>query len=93
LSIATRLEKRGFPSSDRARYIGDLRDHAGDVIERVSRGERLTVTRGGRPVAELRPLSCPGVDAANLLQRWKNLPAIDADRLRQDIDAVVDPSL
>jgi len=29
-------------------------------------------------VAELRPLPRQGVEAANLLQRWKNLPAIDA---------------
>ena len=70
--------------------IRDLRDHTGDVIERVLHGERLTVTRGGQPVAELRPLSRPGVEAATLLQRWRNLPTVDPDRLRRDIDAVID---
>jgi hypothetical protein len=33
------------------------------------------------------------VEAANLLQRWKNLPAIDANHLRRDIDAIVDHDL
>ena len=70
--------------------IRDLCDHTGDVIERVLHGERLTVTRGGQPVAELRPLSRPGVEAATLLQRWRNLPTVDPDRLRRDIDAVID---
>ena len=70
--------------------IRDLRDHTGDVIERVLHGECLTVTRGGRPVAELRPLPRPGLDAATLLKRWRNLPAVDPDRLRRDIDAVID---
>jgi len=73
--------------------VRDLRNHGGDVVERVSRGERLTVTLGGRPVAELRPLPRQGVEAANLLQRWKNLPAIDADHFRRDIDAIVDHDL
>jgi prevent-host-death family protein len=36
--------------------IRDLRNHGGEVIDRVEAGERLTVTRDGRPVAELRPL-------------------------------------
>jgi len=51
------------------------------------------VTRAGRPVAELRPLPRPGLDAATLLERWKNLPAVDPDRLRRDIDEVIDSSL
>lgn len=73
--------------------VRDLRNHGGDVVERVLRGECLTVTRGGRPVAELRPLSRPGVEAATLLQRWRNLPTVDPDGLRRDIDALIDPSL
>jgi antitoxin (DNA-binding transcriptional repressor) of toxin-antitoxin stability system len=70
--------------------IGDLRDHADDVVERVLRGECLKVMRRGRPVAELRPLPRPGLEAATLLKRWRNLPAVDPDRLRRDIDVVID---
>ena len=37
--------------------IRDLRNHGGDVVDRVARGERVTITRAGRAVAELRPLA------------------------------------
>lgn len=37
--------------------VRDLRNHGGQVLERVERGETMVVTRDGRPVAELRPLS------------------------------------
>jgi prevent-host-death family protein len=73
--------------------IRELRNHGGDVIERVEGGERLVVTRAGRPVAELRPVQGPGLGAAALLRRWRTAPAIDAVALRRDIDAVIDPRL
>ncbi len=73
--------------------IRELRNHGGEVINRVLAGECLTVTRAGRPVAELRPLPGPGIDAATLLWRWRNLPQVDPDRFRRDIDEVVDASL
>jgi len=50
--------------------IRDLRNHGGEVIDRVERGERLTVTRDGRPVAELRPLRPLPAKAAMLVERW-----------------------
>lgn len=73
--------------------IRELRNHGGDVIERVEGGERLTVTRAGRPVAELRPIQAPGLGAAALLRRWRTVPPIDADALRRDVDAVIDARL
>lgn len=73
--------------------IRELRNHGGDVIERVLAGECLTVTRAGNPVAELRPLPKPGIDAAALLRRWRNLPRVDANELRRDVDEVLDASL
>ena len=73
--------------------IRDLRNHGGEVIDRVQAGERVTVTRDGTPVAELLPLSRRGPDAATLLQRWRHLPDVDPKRLRDDIDGVIDPSL
>ena len=73
--------------------IRDLRNRGGDVMDRVEAGEQVTVTRDGRPVAELRPARSPGVAAAVLLERWQRLPAVDANALRRDIDAVVDQSL
>ena len=73
--------------------IRELRNHGGDVVDRVEAGERLTVTRDGRPVAELRPYRSTPLSAAVLLRRWRRLPSLDADLLRDDVDAVIDPRL
>lgn len=73
--------------------VRELRNHGGDVLERVARGEALTVTRDGQAIAELRPLARRPIPAAVLVQRWRRLPAIDPARLRADIDAVLDGSL
>ena len=73
--------------------IRELRNHGGQVVDRVSAGERLTVTRDGRPVAELRPYRATPLSAAVLLRRWRRLPPLDADLLRADMDLVVDPRL
>ena len=73
--------------------IRELRNHGGDVVERVAAGERLTVTRSGKPVAELRPVGRAAVKAEVLLERWRRLPHLDAERLREDLDELLDPSL
>jgi prevent-host-death family protein len=73
--------------------IRDLRNHGGKVMERVERGETLTVTRAGVPVGELRPLPRPRITASTLVARWRSIPAVDAQAFRADIDAVLDPSL
>jgi prevent-host-death family protein len=70
--------------------IRDLRNHGGEVIDRVERGERLTVTRDGRGVAELRPLGRLPVKANVLVERWSRLPRVDPEGLRRDLDAVID---
>ena len=73
--------------------VRELRNHGSEVLDRVSRGETLTVTRAGVPVAELRPLPRRAITASALLARWRRLPYVDAERLRSDLDAVVDASL
>ena len=73
--------------------IRDLRNHGGEVVSRVEAGQHITVTRDGRPVAELRPLRARGVSAAALLERWRRVPAVDAVGFRRDVDAVIDQSL
>jgi prevent-host-death family protein len=73
--------------------IRELRNRGGEVLDRVTRGEALTVTRDGRAVAELRPLPRPPTGAAVLLERWRRLPEVDAARLKADIDAVLDAKL
>jgi len=73
--------------------IRDLRNRGGEVIDRVEAGERLTVTRDGRPVAELRPLPVRSIGGAALLKRWSRVPFIDSHRLRGDLDRLVKPSV
>ena len=73
--------------------IRDLRNHGADILDRVSRGEAMTVTRDGRPVAELRPLPRRPLSAAVLLERWRGVPAVDSVQLRADVDDLLDPSL
>lgn len=72
--------------------IRELRNHGGEVVDRASRGEEITITRGGRPVAELRPVR-PGLSAEALLGRWKRLPDVDPRGLRADLDELLDSRL
>lgn len=72
--------------------IRDLRNHGGDVVDRAARGEQITITRSGTPIAELRPLR-PPLSAEVLLTRWQRLPAVDPVALREDVDRVLDSSL
>lgn len=73
--------------------IRELRNHGGEILDRVEGGEAMTVTRDGRPIAELRPLARRPLQASLLLQRWQNLPAVDPVKLRADIDDLLDPAL
>jgi prevent-host-death family protein len=73
--------------------IRELRNHGGEVVERAQRGEQLTITRGGKPVARLVALQRPPMPLDELRRRWARLPQVDPDRLRRDIDAVIDPSI
>lgn len=73
--------------------IRELRNHGGEVVDRVAAGERLIITRSGKPVAELRPVRAGRLTAAALLLRWRRLPAVDPDAFRRDVDATLDPAL
>ncbi|MGF7238114.1 MAG: type II toxin-antitoxin system Phd/YefM family antitoxin [Frankia sp.] len=84
-------EVRPVPQPEVA--VRELRNHGGEILDRVARGESLTVTRDGHPVAELRPLARRPLSAGLLLERWRHLPVVDPARLREDIDSVLDPTL
>jgi len=73
--------------------IRDLRNRGGDVVERAARGEQITITRAGKPVAELRALPQVALSAETLLYRWRRLPRLDPVALRRDIDQALDSSL
>jgi prevent-host-death family protein len=73
--------------------VRELRNHGGEVLDRVARGESLVVTRDGSEVAELRPRSRRSPAPADLIARRKRLPTVDPDALRRDIDTVLDARL
>jgi len=73
--------------------VRELRNHCGQVIDRVAQGERITITRAGKPVAELHPLVPARVLASALLDRWRRLPQLDPVRFRSDLDAIIDSSV
>ena len=73
--------------------IRDLRNRGGDVVERAERGEQITITRAGKPVAELRALPQVALSADTLIDRWRRLPRLEPIALRRDIDKVLDPGL
>jgi prevent-host-death family protein len=73
--------------------IRELRNHGGEVVDRVAQGEQITVTRAGKPVAELRPVSRRPLTAETLLARWHRLPPVDYQAMRADLDEVLDPGL
>ena len=71
----------------------DLRNYGGQILNRVEGGESMTITRDGSPVALLTPFPQPRLCAAALLESWKNVPRIDAESLRLDIDQALDTTL
>lgn len=73
--------------------IRELRNHGGDVVDRAAKGERLTITRSGKPVAEIRPLGREPVPLKMVIARRQRLPLVDPDRLRQDLDQILDPAI
>lgn len=68
----------------------DLRNHGGDILDRVARGEHLTITRDGAAVAELSPLSTPGRALSALMAARRTIPSVDPRALLADIDELVD---
>jgi prevent-host-death family protein len=73
--------------------IRELRNHGGHVVDRAAHGEQITITRAGRPVAELRAVSHAPLSAETLLRRWSLLPQVDPVALRRDVDELLDASL
>ena len=73
--------------------VRDLRNHGGDVLDRVQRGEEMTITRDGTPVARISALPRPALTVTELRRRRRSLPTMDPDALRRDIDDALDTTL
>jgi prevent-host-death family protein len=73
--------------------IRDLRNHGGEVVDRAARGEQITITRSGKAVAELRGLAHEPLSAEVLIARRRNVPSIDYEAMRAELDSILDQSL
>jgi prevent-host-death family protein len=73
--------------------IRELRNHGGEVVDRAARGEQITITRAGKPVAELRPMPRPPLTAETLLTRWHRLPPVNYRTMRAELDKAIEPAL
>lgn len=69
--------------------IRELRNHGGEIVDRAAGGERITITRDGKPVAELSPVR-PELTADVILEKFRRLPPIDPIAFRADVDAAID---
>lgn len=73
--------------------LRELRNHGGRVIERVSAGEEITITKDGAPVARLTPLPKQRLSTRTLVDRRRSLPRVDPVALRADLDGTLDSRL
>ena len=49
----------------------ELDNSLASLVERVERGERITITREGKPVAVLGPLPSAKLDVAKVIEEFK----------------------
>jgi antitoxin (DNA-binding transcriptional repressor) of toxin-antitoxin stability system len=69
----------------------ELRNSSGEIMRGLDRGESFLVTRNGVPVGELTPVRSRQFVAAGVaLAVFAGAPAVEADRFRSDVDAVID---
>jgi len=73
--------------------VRDLRNHGGDVLDRVSAGEEVTVLRAGVAVARLVPMPRRGPSAHELVRRRQSLTPVDPAELKRDVDSVIDMTI
>jgi prevent-host-death family protein len=75
--------------------VQQLASTAAELVRRVRAGEVITITDDGRPVADLVPhhSGAPVANQHDVLRNFASMPPVDPDRLRADLDAVIDPRL
>jgi antitoxin (DNA-binding transcriptional repressor) of toxin-antitoxin stability system len=72
----------------------ELRNDSGRIMRALDEGRTFVVTRNGSPVGELRPLRRHRfLAAAVAVEMFRNAPNIDWQRMREDLDEVVDQDI
>ncbi len=69
----------------------ELRNESGEIMRALDRGETFVVTRNGVPVGELAPFRQRQFVAAEAaVGVFGGAPAVELERFRADVDALVD---
>jgi prevent-host-death family protein len=69
----------------------ELRNESGKIMRALDRGESFVITRNGVPVGELTPLRQRRfVSADAAVAAFAGAPAVDLERFRDDLDALLD---
>lgn len=72
----------------------ELRNESGKIMRELDDGESFIVTRRGVPVGELTPLRRHRfVPAETAVALFRAAPSMDYERLRHDLDALVDQDI
>ena len=72
----------------------ELRNDSGEIMRKLDEGESFIVTRNGVPVGELSPLRRHRfVRSDTAVALFRHAPAVDLDKLRDDLDRVVSQDL
>jgi antitoxin (DNA-binding transcriptional repressor) of toxin-antitoxin stability system len=69
----------------------ELRNNSGEIMRALDRGESFVVTRNSAAVGELVPLGRRRfVQTARVTEAFAGAPEVDPQRLRTDLDSVID---
>ena len=72
----------------------EFRNDSGAILREVQAGQTIIVTRNGVPVADLRAVPQRRfVPRSVIAEAARRAPRVDADRMRAELDAVVDQSI
>lgn len=72
----------------------ELRNDSGEIMRQLDEGESFIVTRNGVPVGELAPLRRRRfVRSESAVALFRNAPALDLRKLRDDLDRFVSQDL
>ncbi|HUF33815.1 MAG TPA: type II toxin-antitoxin system prevent-host-death family antitoxin [Acidimicrobiales bacterium] len=72
----------------------ELRNESGKIMRELDKGESFIVTRRGTPVGELSPLRRHRfVPAESAVALFRSAPAVDYERLRRDLDEIVEQGI
>ncbi|WP_456697201.1 type II toxin-antitoxin system Phd/YefM family antitoxin [Aeromicrobium sp. P5_D10] len=65
--------------------VAEAKAHLSELLDAVEKGERVQITRRGKPIADLTPLKAPlpPIDVAWLASVAAELPASDVDAVEQ----------